>query len=301
MTLVMAACAVCQGRAFQSVYPSTIPDTGSEAWQYFGSSRTRAGHLAIVRCARCGLMMTNPQDDPVTLVAAYGRHADTVYDLEYDNRRRAARRHLALVTKYRVTSARILDVGCATGAFVSAAHDAGWRAAGLDASEPMILRARIRCPGAVFHVGTLDDVEFPSEAFDVITLWDVLEHVYSPLEALVRLRKWLTPGGWLCLSVPNAGSVTARLMGRHWVLLLREHLWYFCPKTLGRLLSLAGFVVVETRPKLVQFSLANICRRVGQYRGLVPTLSRRLSRLPGCARLRLQFPIGEIDVVARAR
>src|SRR6266404_8924329 len=108
MTLVMAACAVCQGRAFQPVYPSTIPDTGSEAWQYFGSSRTRAGHLAIVRCARCGLMMTNPQDDPVTLVAAYGRHADTVYDLEYDNRRRAARRHLALVTKYRVTSARIL-------------------------------------------------------------------------------------------------------------------------------------------------------------------------------------------------
>ncbi len=301
MTLVTVPCAVCQGTSFQTVYPGTIEDSDTPPWQYFGSSRARAGHLPIVRCSGCRLLMTNPQDDLVTLSAGYRQHADEAYDLEYENRRHAAQSHLRVVTPYSGTPARLLDVGCGTGAFVSVAQTAGWKATGLDASEWMIARARARCPRATFRVGSLEDARWPSEAFEVITLWDVLEHLPSPLAALHRLRMWLTPTGVLCLSVPNAGSLVARLMGPRWVLLLREHLWYFCPATMARLLLQAGFMVVEMRPKMVQYSLANILRRLGQYPGGLPSLARRLSSMPGFSRLRLRFPIGEMDVVARVQ
>jgi hypothetical protein len=83
--------------------------------------------------------------------------------------------------------------------------------------------------------------------------------------------------------------------------LLREHLWYFSPLTMSLLLSQSGFDIVQTRPKLVQFSLANIFRRFAQYPGALSDLSSHLSSLPACKRIWLRFPIGEMNVVARAR
>ena len=301
MTLVAVPCAVCQGTAFQPVYPGTIVDHHAAPSQYFGSSRAKDGYLPIVRCSECGLLMQNPQDDLVALAAGY-RHLTAVsQDVEYDNRRHAALIRLRWMTTYTGIPARLLDVGCGTGAFVCAARKAGWDTTGLDPSEWMIAYARSRCPGATFQVGSLENTQWTAGAFEVIALWDVLEHVPSPLDALRRLRTWLAPDGLLCLSVPNAGSTMARLMGPRWGLLLREHLWYFCPATLARVLSQAGFAVVETRPTIGRYSLAGILRRLGQYSGGVPSLARRLARVPGLSRLHLRFPIGGMDVVARMK
>jgi hypothetical protein len=165
----------------------------------------------------------------------------------------------------------------------------------------MIARGRARCPEAEFTVGALGSVEFPAGAFEVITLWDVLEHVASPLEALQQVRAWLVPRGGLCLSVPNGESLFARLMGKRWVLLLREHLWYFAPDTMRRLLSEAGFEVLEIRSKSVRFSLGNIARRLAQHSGKAPEIAGRFSRCRASRLLSLRFPIGEMDVVARVK
>jgi len=301
MMLATVPCAVCGGTRFRSVYASTIDDHGGEPSPYFGSSRMKAGHLPIVRCSQCGLLMTNPQDAHDTLAGVYGTREDELYDLEHDNRRRSALEHLALVVMYEPTPARILDVGCASGIFVRIAHEAGWRATGVDPSEPRIARGRAGCPTASFTVGVLEDLTFPDGAFDVITLWDVLEHVSSPIETLRRVRRLLAPGGWLFLSVPNADSIVARFMGRRWVLLLREHLWYFSPGTMARLLCQANLDLVHTRSKLVQFSAANVLTRMAQYPGRWRGAAARLSRVPALKHLKLRFPMGEMDIVARVK
>jgi SAM-dependent methyltransferase len=150
-------------------------------------------------------------------------------------------------------------------------------------------------------VSGVENAAFPVGAFEVITLWDVLEHVVSPLETLQQVGQWLAPGGWLLLSVPNVASLVARLMGKRWVLLLREHLWYFSPDTVGRLLLQAGFDLIQTRSKLVQFSLANVLGRLAQYPGALCATAGCLFRIPICGRLRLRFPMGEMDVVARTK
>jgi 2-polyprenyl-3-methyl-5-hydroxy-6-metoxy-1,4-benzoquinol methylase len=301
MTLTTVPCAVCRGMSFAMVHRGTIDTSDAQASEYFGSSRRRAGYLPIVRCVSCGLMMTNPQDDAATLSEVYSGFSDPIYEAEYENRRQAALDHLTVVTSHHPARNRMLDVGCATGAFVCVALEAGWQVTGLDSSEWMIAHGRARCPRATFKLGGLRDVDFPARSFDAITMWDVLEHVASPLATLHRVRGWLAPRGWLCLSVPNGASLTARLMGRRWVLLLREHLWYFGPETMGRLLAEAGFDLVETRPKLVRFSVANILTRLGQYPGAIPARAGRFSRASVLRRISVRFPIGEMDVVARAR
>jgi hypothetical protein len=90
-------------------------------------------------------------------------------------------------------------------------------------------------------------------------------------------------------------------MGRRWVLLLREHLWYFSPETMRFALARAGFEMVVARRKAVEFSLGNVMMRLGQYGGPLAAVGRRLSHGSASKRVRLRFPIGEMDVVARAR
>jgi SAM-dependent methyltransferase len=244
--------------------------------------------------------MSNPQDDGATLAGVYSGQADPAYELEEDNRRQAARRHLALVARYRPVPGRLLDVGCASGLFAGVAHERGWRVTGLEASEWALARARSRCP-ATFVRSVIEEADLPSGAFDVATMWDVLEHVVSPVRTLERVGRWLAPESWLFLSLPNAASLTARLMGRRWVLLLREHLWYFSPDTMGAVLRQAGFDLIETRPRTVRFSLANILGRLAQYPGRPGRVAARLSSAPALKRVTIRFPMGEMDVVARRR
>src|SRR5690242_9293805 len=299
MTLLAVPCAVCHSRTFKQLYPSTLGPGTAGGSQHFGSSRTDAGHLAIVRCVRCGLVMSNPQDDGDTLAAVYASQEDEAYEREWENRRHSALRHLRLIGAHRPGQGRLLDVGCATGIFASTASENGWTVTGIDPSDWTIARARARCPGATFLVSRIDDLEFPAAGFDVITMWDVLEHLPSPFKSLERARQWLAPDGLLVLSVPNAASLCARLLGRRWVLLLREHLWYFSPQTMASLLSAAGFTLVRTRTKLVRFSLASICGRLAQYSGAHESMTTWLSRATGLRRVSVSFPMGEMDVVAR--
>jgi SAM-dependent methyltransferase len=285
MTLVSVPCAVCNGRDFASIFPGTITELDAEPEAFFSSSRSSAGYLPIVRCRACGLVQSNPRDDVATLASVYERLADHVYDTEDANRDFDAKAHLALVARNQKPPGRLLDVGCATGIFVARAAEAGFQTVGLDASRWAIDRARNRAPHAMFEAGTLESVR--------------LEHVDSPKLVLEQVRGLLRPGGAVFLSMPNAASIVAKVMGRNWVLLLREHLWYFSPETIRRLLVQSGFAAIEHRSKSVSFSLANVAGRLSQYRGPLASAASKLSENEVLRSASIRFPMGEMDVVAR--
>lgn len=226
---------------------------------------------------------------------------DVAYDAESGNRERTARAYLRFIESWVPERGRLLDVGCATGAFATVAYEAGWSVTGLEASTWATARARERCPGAEFVEGLLETADFPPGSFDAVTLWDVMEHVPAPREALRRIRGWLADGGYLFLNVPNSHSLVARAMGRRWVLLLREHLWYFDPETMGKLLGASEFELVDTRANWVHFSLANVLVRMGQYGRRRGAAARRLAASPWMRKLNVAFPIGEMRVAARVR
>lgn len=136
---------------------------------------------------------------------------------------------------------RLLDFGCAVGLFVKAAADAGWDATGLERSAWAADYGR-RHYGVKIVSGSDADCAGFDQGFDMVTMWDVLEHLEDPRGVLGRVARWLKPGGVLALNTVDSGSRGARLAGEHWRHLAPpHHLQYFTRDSLLRLLRACGF------------------------------------------------------------
>lgn len=135
---------------------------------------------------------------------------------------------------------KLLDVGSAMGHFLHAARKRGWEVEGVDLSPSACQYAR-ESFGIRTHHGTLLSGNFMADSFDLVTLWETLEHLPDPLSSLREVSRVLKPGGEVWLSTPNFQAFA--LEGKKWIVLYRawEHLYYFTPDFLVRLLRLAGF------------------------------------------------------------
>jgi predicted SAM-dependent methyltransferase len=116
----------------------------------------------------------------------------------------------------------------------------GWAAEGVDFSKTAVDRALKQ--GLCVHLGTLQEVGFPDHIFNVVRMSHVLEHLYDPLWTLREVRRILRADGKVHVAMPNAGSVNARLFGRHWWLIESpRHLFLFTPRNFAQLCERAGF------------------------------------------------------------
>ena len=134
----------------------------------------------------------------------------------------------------------ILDVGCNEGSFLKVARDAGYKITGLEPNTKLVEYARGQ--GLPVIEGTLEDFR-PEQDFDVITLFNVLEHLKEPKAALDKVRSLLAPAGFLVLEIPNIGSFLAKKMKEDWEMITIEHFFYFSPKTIQSFLNNCGFKV----------------------------------------------------------
>lgn len=160
---------------------------------------------------------------------------------------------------------RLLDFGCAVGLFVKVAVDAGWDAIGLERSDWAADYGR-RQYGLTILSGSEAECAGFSQRFDMVTMWDVLEHVEEPRRVIEQAAGWLRPGGILALNTVDSASLGARLAGRHWRHLAPpHHLQYFTRRSLQRLLRGAGFHLLNVRSRGV-FWLAD--KRRNQLQGL---------------------------------
>jgi SAM-dependent methyltransferase len=148
---------------------------------------------------------------------------------------------------------RLLDVGATAGFFVHAAASHGWDAHGIELSDDTASIARERY-GLDVTTGRLEQVGLPSESFDAVTLWDIIEHVLDPLDTMRRVAAALKPGGIVAISTPNIDGLYPRAsyrIGRlihHWPAVEPPaHLSQFSTRTLTDLLDRAGFDVVAVK------------------------------------------------------
>src|SRR6202041_739431 len=151
--------------------------------------------------------------------------------------------HRGTLTKYKRSGA-LLDLGCSSGAFMEFLKGESWELSGIEMSADCARRAEERTGARVF-VGDILDAPFPQDSFDVITCFDVLEHLYEPLKVMAKVREWLKPGGVFYVQVPNIDSAEARVFGTYWHgLELPRHLFHYSPASLRSLAKAAGLKVV---------------------------------------------------------
>ncbi len=122
-------------------------------------------------------------------------------------------------------------------------------------------------------VGELGDTGLPDRSVDVIVMTDVLEHLEDPAGALTAVRQLLVPEGLLYLTVPDAGSRLAGVLGQRWWSVLPMHLQYFTRGSLTRLLQQAGFDLLEVDTHTKVFTVRYYAERVSGY---APAVSRAL-------------------------
>lgn len=203
----------------------------------------------IVRCGRCGLQYVNRLPSPGELDKIYGAEFFAVgRKFEDDDRSpgmiNAHARVDAMGKLPNVGWERWLDVGCATGQFLLCAAGRAGSVQGVELSPAAAARAAER--GLDVAVGDFLEVPVPANGFDVVSMWDYIEHVPDPVAHLRRASDALRPGGYLALSTGNVDSLMAGITGRYWHLMIPpRHLYFFAPATIARLLAAAGFDLVE--------------------------------------------------------
>jgi 2-polyprenyl-3-methyl-5-hydroxy-6-metoxy-1,4-benzoquinol methylase len=236
-TAFPTACYLCSGHDLALRYPARPLPT--DAPSYNCTSLGHGHHAPIWACRRCGLLFQWPMPSSDALLTAYQDVVDPLYVTERDNRyltfRRVAR---ALGPAH---GRRLLDVGAYCGYFVDVAREAGFRAEGAELSLWAVEEARRL--GVTMHNQTVSERAASGDRYDVVTMWDVVEHLGDPRAELRAACRLLEPGGQLHLATIDAGSRAARILGRRWPWLMDMHLYYFDRATIAELLTQAGFHV----------------------------------------------------------
>jgi 2-polyprenyl-3-methyl-5-hydroxy-6-metoxy-1,4-benzoquinol methylase len=204
--------------------------------------------FTIVECINDGLLFVSPRPRDVSpyydsryylggvpgVYQSYEAHVATM-ESEWSAR-------LRLLEEKSSGTRRLLDVGAATGAFVALAASRGWAARGIELSGWAASEAR-RIHGVDVLEGSLPDARFVEGEFDVVTMWDCIEHLSDPRGVLDAIRLLLAPGGVVALStgaVPHRDPrSTSGWYYPPW------HLYYFSRETMTALLNRCGFEIVD--------------------------------------------------------
>jgi 2-polyprenyl-3-methyl-5-hydroxy-6-metoxy-1,4-benzoquinol methylase len=265
------ACNLCGSKSSEVLYPGTAPEgpTAEDIEHFRCTSASYGQHHTIVRCRDCGLVYTNPHRKASAILHNYEEVVDNLYVEEREGRVLTFQRNLRPLEELMppVQGRRLLDVGCHVGVFLEIAQERGWEARGVEPSRWAAREARSK--GLRVIEGTLDHAHLADESFDVITLWDVVEHLTDPLKELRESYRLLKKGGLICIHTMNIESPLARLMGSRWPWLMEMHLYYFSPRTLGEMLRKAGFTVVKMVNQGRFLRLGYLATRIEPYSSLI--------------------------------
>lgn len=204
----------------------------------------------IVQCHNCGQIFTgirlqaisrqNFYDNPKYFKRMYGKfrlHPSSLWH------RIVAYKRLKLIERFGARG-KLLDVGCGYGIFLNTARRYGWSVFGVELSHLAYEYGRNFYSLDIFH-GAVEEANYPDHSFDVITAWDVLEHLSDPIIFLKAIRRILKKDGICFFSLPNIESTAARVFkDKWWTLRPAEHIWHFTPRTITQLLNEQGYTIL---------------------------------------------------------
>ncbi len=279
--------------AVQKVTCPICDEVGERLWR-------KEGYF-VSRCTHCKtLFVENPPPDTSFLYdesyffsgergGGYGS-----YDEEKEAMRGTFEKCLDHIAR-EAPQGTLFDIGAATGYFLALARARGYRVAGVDISEAASREAQKK--GIQVWSGSLATMPPSQELYNIVTAFDVLEHVAHPREMLQQVHTILAKDGVVFGSTPDSGSFTARLLGKRWHLLCPpEHLALMNDASLRDALTSEGFEVLWTGRIIKRFSPPYILQTASRWLKL-PFLGRLGRKLRGTTVARLAIPLDLRDNV----
>lgn len=242
-------------------FEAKISETSVASCNLCGSDKSRpvfvkAGY-ELVECEKCGLAYIANPPDSEELARIYSAGDDYHVQLFNENSEEFMRmasvadQHMKIVRRFVKSDAkntkRLLDIGCSSGLFLDKARSAGFDVKGIEFSKESAAFAREHFDLDV-HCGTLESASLTPKSFDVVTSFDVIEHVPDPMTELVAMAELLTDGGTAILSTPNIDGLFPKASYPlskkldYWTHPEPPyHLYQFSVRTLTAMLEKAGF------------------------------------------------------------
>ena len=231
-------CNLCGADDYEIIYSASYDKISQqELAEKFRSSGDELLLDQLVQCKRCGFKYINPRIRQELILKGYSEGTDENFISQADARELTFDRCLEYIEKFTEgKKGKLYDIGTAGGSFLQAAKKRGWEIYG---SEPN----RWLCAWAKKHygfeilAGDIFAYPFPDKFFEMVTLWDVLEHVADPSKNLKEISRILQPGGLLVVNYPDIGSWLSKAMRKKWIFLLSVHLFYFERETITKMLE----------------------------------------------------------------
>jgi 2-polyprenyl-3-methyl-5-hydroxy-6-metoxy-1,4-benzoquinol methylase len=260
-------------------------------------------HISWFKCPSCSSEFLVPQPSDERLAEIYSpayyepwkREAEIIVQ---QSKRRTFLRALAHVSIG--ASTRLLDVGCAQGEFAAAAVELGGQVAGVDLNARAIEVARTQVPNATFYCGELSP-QIVGPGWDIITMFDFIEHVRDPVATLKAAASVLSSSGRLLISTPCVGSVAHKVLGSRWPQYREEHLVLFSQRGLEAALNQAGLSTENAVSTVKYTTLAYLWGQAEAYSS--PRMKRLALRTQPVLKLppthwEIPLRFGEITITA---
>lgn len=242
----------------------------------------------IRKCQHCGLVALDHGLSSKQIHSQY-RHnyfKNTVSGIGYldylkaeKGLRNTARQRISRLSKYLVPGIKLLDVGTGMGFFLSECKKSNITAEGVETSEEGVsyVKNTLHLPVTESSIEKYN----PKKKFDVITAWDVIEHLPNQKFCLGKVSKLLKDNGYFIFSTGDISSFVARISGKYWHLYnLPDHLFFFSKKTIVSLLENNGFSVVSLSYPTASYTLGYLLERIARkfnfpgYRTLINITSK---------------------------
>jgi SAM-dependent methyltransferase len=257
----------------------------------------------IHRCSNCELLFVHPQPSKEELGKIYSasyfsrgnKYAAALapqHDLNWHN----DQRKVELVKRW-CSSGTLLDVGCAFGGFLAVAKEHGFEVEGIELADYPAEQARTRLHLKVTNSDIYSAALVP-ESYNVITMWDVIEHLPDPNLALEKIIRALRPKGYVVFSTGDVSSAWARLTGKRWQLLTPpQHLYFFSQCSISGLLKRHNFSVKEIRYQGKWVTMAFVLFKAQESVGSIIKPLSMAVRLSGLQNAKIRVNLGDIMTV----
>jgi SAM-dependent methyltransferase len=242
-------CPCCGGTTLKIIKESYY-SASSVTLDNFSASSSAQLKQALAKCKNCALVFIIPMPDESDLVDAYTNNLEEIHSSENRNRIKSFKRvfswlkaknfYLKNETKY------IADIGCASGAFLICAKNEGLETIGFEPSKTLASMAQNEYSLNVIN-SIFSSSQFSERKLDMVTLWDVLEHIAKPNSLIKEISTSLKPQGLLLVNIPVLDSLVARVLRNSWPFYLDVHVLYFKKRTLIKYLELHGFRYLSSK------------------------------------------------------
>ncbi len=299
--MIKTPCAICGTYGNSTVLYGEKLGNEEFNWYTFSARRSFDAesriHYRMVKCNTCGLVRSDPILESGQIADLY-KKSELIYEEEMEDISDTYLGYLKRATRYLKTKGSILEVGCGNGFFLKKALDSGFNEArGVEPGLPVLEKTPPELRGKITP-GFFREGLFPPNSFDIICIFQTLDHLIRPEIAVAEMFKILKPGGVVIALNHNVESLSAKIMGEHSPIFDVQHTYLYSKKTQAALFEKSHFRVREILDVWNSYSL-KYWLKLAPFRTSVKNLISRALTFSHLLNFKIPLRAGNIAIIAQ--